>query len=226
MNCSLGASTRSLRALFAAAALASPLAITSTASADHQRGYREPASVGSFRIDGKLYYVSDDRSVASQIASAFSRAGYYATVDYETVIVRFGYGCRPRFQWSGYNYRLSQSWRSDSLVLKVSNLRRQDHRSTWRDPIRSQYDTGTITPSTFRIGRSTSHGGEQTGGVFISTGGRTSVVTIVGEHRDDPDWGRRDTIRPDQYDRGYGRSWNQSCDSGFDVRYNWKSRRR
>ncbi len=221
------ASARSLRALLVAAALATPLTLASTAAADHDRGYRQVQRIGSLRLDGRLYTITDGQPVAEQIAAAFCRRGYRATVDCDTIVVHFDYGCRPRFSWSGCDFRVSQQWKGDCLILEVGQRRQYQRpaRPSWECSTGPRVTYGTISPSDFRYGRSTSRGGEQSGGVYFSPRIHTSVVTVRGGYRDDPDWGRRNGQYP-RYDHGPTRSWDRSCDTGFDVRYNWKSRRR
>lgn len=218
------ASTRSVRALAASAALAAPLALApaaSAASADHdsrsrdyERGSYGHRSIGTIRIDGRAFAVTSHHQAASQIAAAFCRLGYDAWADCETVIVRTRRGGAPSFRFDGRGYDLCSSWRGDCLVLDLERIDRRDYAIAY-------------TPRTIVIKR----GGEQTGGVCHPTC-RTlcgkGVVTIRGGPRDDPDWGRRhyDGDKPRHLDQGWGRRWNDSCDTGFNIRWNWDSRKR
>lgn len=210
------ASSRSLRALVAAAALAVPLALTTTASADHQFGYRDidRGSIGSMRIDGRMFRVSSERAWASQTAAAFCRLGYDAWADCDTVVVRTRRGCTPNFRWDGCDYDLCQTWRGDCLVLSLKRIERRPvvvHRTVYSRPHSSVV---------------TRHGGEQSGG-YCAPVRRQPIIVTVGPRNDDPDWGRREfrgQQKPAHLDQGWNRSWDRSIDKGFGLRWNWESR--
>lgn len=212
-NC---ASTRSLRALVAAAALAVPLVCTATASADHEERYRDfdRGSIGTIRIEGRSFCVSNERAAASQIAAAFCRLGYTAWADCDTVVVRTRRGCAPDFRWDGCAYDLCQSWRGDCLVLTL-------RRVPVRPVVRTDYYCDSRPTVIVR------HGGEQSGG-YCPPVRRQSVIVTVGPRqvRDDPDWGKRITpfSHGSTLDQGWGRKWDSSIDKGFGMRWNWESR--
>lgn len=207
------ANPRSLRALVAAVALGAPMTLVSTASADRESPYREHhrSSIGSIGVGGHYYTITSYKSAARQIAEAFCYAGYDAWADYDTVVIRTR--STPRYHWKGHDYNLRRYWRGDCLILE---LRPNRHASYTRSDV-------YISSPRYSNTRRTPYG-DQTGGVYISSR-RSSVITVRGGYRDDPDWGRRLSPTRGRYDRGWDRRWDNSCDTGFNTRWNWKSRR-
>lgn len=72
---------------------------------------------GTLWVDGCKTQIRSDRSLSSEIARAFRRAGYRAHCRNGRVVVDF-YACdRPKIRWSGSRYRLDQCWSIDSVEL-------------------------------------------------------------------------------------------------------------
>lgn len=72
---------------------------------------------GELWIDGCKTKIRSDRSLSSEIARAFQRAGYRAHCRNGRVVVDF-YACeRPKIRWGGSRYRLDQCWSIDSVEL-------------------------------------------------------------------------------------------------------------
>jgi len=201
-----GVSTRSLRIVVAAVAIGTPLVFVSTASADPGSRYRQThrSSIGTLEIDGTNFIISKRRSANHQIVAALRECGYDAWDKHGKVYVSTRYGRVPKIHWYGGAYDLQRSWRGDLLIL---DLHRVGYRSSYSRSNVKRYPHG-----------------DQTGGIY-TTIRRTNVVTVRRPHHDDPDWGRRLSPTRGHDDHGWNRRWDHHRDPGFEIHWNWKSRR-
>jgi len=90
--------------------------ITSTAAAksdvsvwysSSSHGSRHSSSAGILVIDGQRFTIRSYGSISRQIASAFRRCGYDASVEYDRVVVCFDPYYEPEVRWYKRGYRAS-----------------------------------------------------------------------------------------------------------------------
>jgi hypothetical protein len=93
------------------------------------RAYRV-SYAGEIRINGCTTKIRADRSVSSQIAKAFRRAGYYAHVSRGCVIVDYSRCDRPRVRWCADGYNLSMRWGHDSARFSIQKRYRPGYRAS------------------------------------------------------------------------------------------------
>ncbi|MBL4592076.1 MAG: hypothetical protein JKY96_08965 [Phycisphaerales bacterium] len=78
--------------------------------------YGQRASyAGEITIDGYTTRIRSDRHIATNIARAFRRAGYYAHTRNGRVVVDYADCPRPRVRWYADGYSLQMRWGYDSV---------------------------------------------------------------------------------------------------------------
>ncbi len=198
-----------LRAVALAAALALPLAVAPATASSASRGsisYSNRAILGTLTIDGRCYQIRDGYCLNTQIRQALCSAGYDARIVGRDIVV-YTRGCRqPDICWTGCDYDLQTCWRGTNLVLTLARINRHvSVRHYTPPPTRVTY-VSTPVVRKYDTYRPPSWG--------CSTPPRSGVTIISGSSRND------------SIDRGWGRRWDDSCDTGFNVRIDVNNRRR